>query len=186
MKKSTKGAIAVAAAAVLLLGGAGSIAYWSESATVEGGTIEAGELKLDDGSCDDAWVYAGDSASAGEAVGTIVPGDSITKDCTFTIAAQGDNLEATPTLPETISVTQTAGDENPATTLELTADATYEAGGSAVTTITEANDGQTLTATITVTFPYGDDETVNANDTQNLIAELDELTVTLEQVNPNP
>ena len=34
MKKSTKGAVAAGAAAVLLMGGAGSLAYWTASGTI--------------------------------------------------------------------------------------------------------------------------------------------------------
>lgn len=39
MKKTTKGtiAIAIAAAITLLLGGAGSLAYWQESASISAG-----------------------------------------------------------------------------------------------------------------------------------------------------
>lgn len=47
MKKSTKGAIAAAAAAVLLLGGGTTLAYWTASVDIAGGTITAGELKRD-------------------------------------------------------------------------------------------------------------------------------------------
>lgn len=176
MNKTTKGALAAGAAAVLLMGGAGTLAYWSDSADVDGGTIEAGELKLDAGSCDANWVHADEST-----VSIIVPGDIISKECTFTITAEGDNLEATLTTPGTVTYTQTAGDQNPAPTLDLDIAATYAIDGGAVSTITEANDGDTLTATLTATFAFGDAATINANDTQNLIAELDELTVTLTQ-----
>lgn len=37
MKKTTKGTIAIAAAITLLLGGAGSLAYWQESASISAG-----------------------------------------------------------------------------------------------------------------------------------------------------
>ena len=46
MKKSTKGALAAAAAGSLLLGGAGSLAYWTDAETVGGGSIASGHLKL--------------------------------------------------------------------------------------------------------------------------------------------
>ncbi|MDI9944213.1 alternate-type signal peptide domain-containing protein [Rhodococcus sp. 1.20] len=47
MKKQTKGAIAAAAAGALLLGGAGSLAVWSDSADVSGGgPVTSGALDL--------------------------------------------------------------------------------------------------------------------------------------------
>ena len=46
MKKSTKGALAATTAGVLLLGGAGSLAFWSDS--IGGSTISSGHISLDD------------------------------------------------------------------------------------------------------------------------------------------
>ena len=179
MNKSTKGALAMGAAAVLLLGGTGTLAFWSDSATVNGGSVTSGSLALDAVGCDATWVYD-NGASAGDTVGEVVPGDAIAKSCTFTIDAEGDHLEATPTVPATVTYT-TSGS---APTLDLSVAATYDVDGTPLTgadTITEANDGDTLTADIVVTFPYGDATTINANDTQNLTTTLDGLTVTLTQ-----
>lgn len=185
MKNVTKGALAAGTAAVLLMGGAGTLAFWTAEDDVNGGTIAAGELKLTAVGCDAGWVYAPGNAGAGGAVTTIVPGDAITKSCTFTVLAKGDHLSATPTTPTTLTYQQTAGDVNPAPTLSLTVGAAYTINSAPVTTITPANNGQTLSAAITVTFPYGDATTVNLNDTQNLVATLDDLTVTLTQDDPN-
>ena len=52
MKKATKGALAVTAAGALLLGGAGTLAYWNDVQGVTGGTISSGHLKLTPGTCD--------------------------------------------------------------------------------------------------------------------------------------
>ncbi|MBM4653639.1 alternate-type signal peptide domain-containing protein [Rhodococcus hoagii] len=46
MNKKTKGAIAAGAAAVLLAGGAGTMAAWNSSASLPSATITAGELKV--------------------------------------------------------------------------------------------------------------------------------------------
>lgn len=46
MNKTTKGALAAGAAGILLLGGAGSYALWSDAETVQGGTITAGNLDI--------------------------------------------------------------------------------------------------------------------------------------------
>ena len=185
MKKSIKGAIATGGAAVLLLGGAGSLAYWTDAATVNGGTVNSGFLTLDDGVCDDA-VYAVGNAKAGVDVINWVPGDAISVDCTFVIAAEGDNLAATPEIPDTVTITGGGA------SFKADVAATYtlnDVAFVATDKVTEANDGQSLVATIKVSFPYGTDETgtpiVNGNDTQDVDAVLDDLTVTLTQDDPN-
>ena len=58
--------------------------------------ISEAKLKLGDVTCDPGgWVYADGNAGAGDAVQLIVPGDSISKECTFDVTAAGDNLTAT-------------------------------------------------------------------------------------------
>lgn len=179
MKKSTKGALAAAGAAALLLGGAGSLAYWTDQGTANGGTITTGTMSLSGGACDGNWTYVGGSGDGGT-VTTIVPGDEITKDCTFTVTGNGDHLTANLSAPADVTYTVPGG--NPAT-MQLTSSATYDLDG------TTYGDGdsfpisgtQTLTAHIDVTFPYGDATAVNANDTQNITATLDAITVTLTQ-----
>lgn len=184
MNKTTKGSLAAGAAAVLLLGGAGSLAYWTDSATVNGGSVNSGFLTLDDGDCDDSWVYAAGSASPGATVVNFVPGDIVTKQCTFVIGAEGDNLAATPAIPASVTITPTPA----APSFTATVGATYTLAGaaySASTPITEDDDGDALVATILVTIPFGTNEAgvplVNANDTQNITAALADLTVTLTQ-----
>lgn len=183
MKKSTKGALAAGAAAVLLLGGGGSLAYWTATGTVDGGSFDTGTLGLTADDCSTAaWTYA-TPGHVGEAVTLVVPGDSIQKDCTFTVAATGDHLAATADAPGTVDVTPTPA----APTVQATVAATYDIGGTALPpggTITSANDGQTLTAHLVVTFPYGDGSTIDFNDTQNINAALSALTVTLTQTDP--
>ncbi|MBT1671937.1 alternate-type signal peptide domain-containing protein [Curtobacterium flaccumfaciens] len=188
MKKTTKAAIAAGGAAVLLLGGAGSLAFWSDSGTVAGGTITTGSASLSDGTCDEGWVYA-TGTDAGNPVTAIVPGDAITRDCTFTINGVGDHLTVNLTAPEALSVTATTGTP---TTLGVTASASYVRDGVALANgASFAVDGpETLQAAITVTFPYGTATTVNANDTQSVVGQLDDITVGLTQdqssgANPN-
>ena len=197
MKKSTKGAVAAGAAAVLLLGGAGSLAFWTATGTADGGAITSGDLKLTDGTCDPTWQYADGAAGAGTDVALFVPGDQVTKQCTFELEATGDNLSATLDAPASVSYTA----PGTAASLSLTADTTFTIDALPVVspavptpiadggTVTSANDGDTITATFVVTIPYGTDESgtpvVNGNDTQNITATLDTLTVTLTQVDPS-
>ena len=58
MKKSTKGALAAGGAAVLLLGGAGSLAYWTASGSVPGGSLTSGSMTLSSVTCG-SWTYGG-------------------------------------------------------------------------------------------------------------------------------
>ena len=81
MKKSTKGALAAGAAAALLLGGAGSLAYWTDAATVNGGQITSGSMDLTATDCSSAtWLHIEDDS----VVTTIVPGDTVYKVCSAT------------------------------------------------------------------------------------------------------
>lgn len=198
MKKSTKGAVAAAAAGALLLGGAGSLAYWTADGSVTNSDITAGDLTLTDGTCADDWTYAGTETP----VQLFVPGDEIAKTCTFDLTASGDNLEAELDAPDTVAVTT----EPEGTSFDIDVDATYTklaAGGVPADdtvaigdgdTITSADDGSTITVNFVVTIPFGTDEdgagepvtVINANDTQNIVASLANLTVTLTQLDPNP
>ncbi|MGA8845349.1 MAG: alternate-type signal peptide domain-containing protein [Nocardioides sp.] len=199
MNKTAKGSLAAGAAAVLLLGGAGSLAYWSDSAVVDGGQVNSGFLTLDavpviaaaEGvTQQDCTVikYAAGTTDAGDTVNNFVPGDVVSTECTFVIGAEGDNLAATPTIPATVEITGAGASfvAEVAATYEL---GTPRAAYTGSTPITEDNDGDELVATITVTFPYGTDQDgspiENGNDTQNVNAILDDLTVTLTQDDPN-
>src|SRR5690242_1890803 len=98
MKKSSKGALAAAAAGVLLLGGAGSLAFWSATDTVNGTSVTAGELKLSQATCT-GWTFDAGETVAGKtyvpATDKIVPGDTISRSCDWTLTAVGEHLRAT-------------------------------------------------------------------------------------------
>ncbi len=185
MKKSTKGAIAAGAAAVLLLGGAGTLAFWSADTDADLGTIESGELKLSDMTCDGWELDGGDAFDA--STDAIVPGDTLTRDCTTTITAVGDHLEATVGLQGGTGIALSGGNPD-ATGANITAAAAFAVDGTTIAdggSVTDADNGKTLTATITVDFPYGTDDATNAqngNATQELTATLDTISVALTQV----
>ena len=195
MNKTTKGALGAAAAAALLMGGVGSLAYWSDDAMVNGGSVNSGNLTIDPiavapntTACDPAWKHT-NGPKVGAAVTSIVPGDVITKSCTFVIGAKGDNLSATPPGPPTVGFTATpkTGAAAPTTT-NLPVAATYTLGTTALGAtqkITEADGGKTLTARIQVSFPYDAAAPAgkNLNDTQNVLFTLNDLTVKLVQDN---
>ncbi|HET6153923.1 MAG TPA: alternate-type signal peptide domain-containing protein [Marmoricola sp.] len=177
MNKSTKGALAAAAGGVLLLGGAGSLAYWNDAASVAGGTINSGKLSLTDtttGTCSSApWTIDAAESPAGvtfdPATDTLVPGDVLTKHCSYTIGAQGTHLRAT--------VNATGGVATGALAPALTVAGAFTVAGAPVTSITSANDGNTLDAAISVTFAPSSDNT-----TQLTSATLSSYVVSLQQV----
>lgn len=189
MNKTIKGAGAAVAAGVLLFGGAGSLAFWSASESVAGGSISSGELKLTETSCDATWSLNGgtytdpvaddpgttevDETDAGT---LIVPGDTLTKSCSYTIEAAGENLSAD------LTVTAPAESGAAGLTEEVDTSGAFTVNGATATTITEENDGQPLVATITVDFPFG----VEDNGSQDLTAALDAYTVTATQTNATP
>ncbi len=176
MKKSTKGAVAAAAAAVLLLGGAGSLAYWTADTDVDAGAIEAGSIELTALACD-GFVHSDDSP-----VTLVVPGDVVTNDCDATLVLEGDNIGATLEIDPTTLPT-----DNPLAD-ELTADVVLlDAGGVEVESIDGAGT-YTVTAQITVDFPYGGPvtdppQTGADNDSQNGAVDLGDLELVAVQTN---
>jgi len=171
MKKSTKGALAAAAAGTLLLGGAGSLAFWNATATVGSSTVNAGSLTLTDDDCSDWILDNGEQVGNVALVDSIVPGDQLTKTCTYKITATGDHLRAT--------LGASGGTPGGALAGVVTVTPSFEVGGSSITEITEDNDGDTLTAKIVLDFPYG---TGVDNDTQLDQLTLSDYVVTATQV----
>lgn len=155
MNKTIKGAFAAGTAAVLLLGGAGTLAYWNDTATVGGTTFTAGDLKLDSTSCGTAgWTVTNAVTQTTPVAFTpgsdkIVPGDVLKKTCTVSIVAVGKNLKAD------LGVTGGASTASTMDSGAFSVSGDFKLGGQALSTITSANNGQTVAATITVTFPRG-------------------------------
>jgi len=180
MNKSTKGALAVGTAALLLVGGAGTLAFWTADETTPGGTIDAGHLDLvvdgTNAGCG-AWSLDSGESAAGTWSGgdPLVPGDVLSKTCAFTIDAQGNHLRAT----VDVSDPDVTGDLAAGLVVDAT-DITVD--GVAATSFTELNDGDPLGVTITVTFtdPGSADNTYNDPDT-DVSAVLDTITVTATQ-----
>lgn len=173
MTNITKGAIAAAVAAVLLLSGAGTLAYWEDSDDVTGTDFDAGSLSLTPLNACNVW-----NLDTGEPGGSpfdpltemIVPGDVITKVCTFTVDAVGTHLRAT--------VAAVPGTNSGDLLEDLTVAAIDLAiDGAPITEITEANDADVLSVTVQVTFDSSADNT-----TQTLAAVLDTIAIETQQV----
>ncbi|MFD1814526.1 alternate-type signal peptide domain-containing protein [Rhodococcus gannanensis] len=167
MNKQTKGAIAAGAAALLLAGGAGTMAAWNASENVAGGAINSGKLTLtQEGST--GWTVNG-QAVADIASYLAVPGDEIVYNAAFKIGAAGDNLEAVLDVDEGSISGDLAAALDPA--VAVTLNGAPLAGG----VVTDANDGQVVQAQVTFNFD------ATGTDFQNVDADLSEFTVTLTQ-----
>lgn len=178
MNKSTKGAVAAAAAGALLLGGAGSLAYWNSEQTIAGGAISSGTLTLtqETGQVCTDWTLDAAGGATAYTPGTtlVVPGDVITKTCDYTVTASGAHLAASLTMDAT-SIT---GDADLAAA--LTPAATYTLGVSPVSSgqsITTADNGSVLHAVISVTF----NTATSGVTAQGMTASLDNIVVGLTQ-----
>lgn len=71
MNRTTKGAIAVGAATLLLLGGGGTFALWNTSQQVDAATVSSGELSLVEG--DTAGWYNSGAFDAAHAAWLLIP-----------------------------------------------------------------------------------------------------------------
>jgi len=174
MKKSTKGAVAAGAAAVLLLGGAGSLAYWNAEGTIAGGSITSGTLKLtpaDTGS----WELNGTELTSTTAP-KIVPGDELVYTGSYTVSATGENIQG--------NLTVTGGAGTPWATATVTP--TFTLDGTTITgqtAIDEDNDGDVVAARVAVDFPFG---TTADNSSQAKTVNLSAIQVALVQTDASP
>lgn len=153
MNKLIKGSIAGAAGIALLLGGAGTLAYWNDSASVgNAAVVSSGKLDVVAGT--GAWtVQVGTGAptaltASQLAAYRIVPGNKLVYTETLTVDAVGDNLKFT--LGETVSTAVTSTISGATVTPEFA----VTKGGAAVSTFTGLTAGSyTVVAKITVDFP---------------------------------
>lgn len=173
MKKSTKGAVAASAAVLLLLGGWGTHASWTDNKTVTGTDVGTGTLALN-GTCD-GWLLKIDTSdpspvSFDPSVLKLGPGNILTRHCTFTIDTGGAKVTAD---FSTSGGGLTGADAATlASNLNISTDYT-DSAGVAIPGSTTFADGDEINADITVTLPAGVDSTV-----QNLAATLQDITVT--------
>ena len=193
MQRLTKAAMATGAAAVLLLGGAGTMAYWTGSATAgSSATLAAGTFTVGSNpACANSWTYvAPGSGSVGTPAtnGGIVPGDIVTTTCTFAVTGVGDHIAlagATVSNPVWQNPTTALPTQLGAATItKVTIGSTdYNPDSSGVISETVPLTSGTptnVTVQIQVTFDYA-----NATDTSQggIPAALDQITVTFQQGN---
>jgi len=166
-RSRVKAITAIAAGAVLLLGGGTTLAYWSTSLTVPAGTVNSGDLNLV-AAGEPAWTLQGVLEAAPTTVADpasvlIVPGDTLTLTQDVTLTLVGDTIEAA---LEVADATLPAG-----------LDATVTTAGADAANLTAADNGATLTVTVEFVF---DPATAN-RDLVNTSFDLSDVALTLTQ-----
>ena len=190
MNKFTKASIATGAGIILLLGGAGTLAYWNDSAAVDGGAITAGTLGIDSAGAgkwyDVSSVGAltdpetqGVDITAAVAGGTflVVPGDKLVYVESFTVEATGEHLVA--------SIAADAASIDKGTWgADLSASTALSIGGTTVSSITDDNDGDTVKVLVTLAFALNSSVGVDApvnNTSQGTTVDLEDLAIVVTQ-----
>jgi len=137
MNKLVKGGLAAAAGIALLMGGAGSLAYWNASETSSSGQIQTGHLTL-----------SADAAGSWD-VAKLAPGHTATYTQVFHLSVVGDGIE--------VALASQIGTGGTLPT-DITQSTSYDIDGTAWngTDTKTLNEGDyTVTATVTVTFAAG-------------------------------
>lgn len=184
MNRKTKGALAVGAGAILLLGGAGSYALWSDESPVGGDAITTGDLQLNCGAGGSWTDVSPDGVVGGPAVDPatdlMVPGDWWKYANTCTVVATGKNMHAqisvdTASVPgSTITDPACGGDC-------VTFDNTAAIGaGTPVSTPVTVNNGDSVAVGVVVKFNRDTPNRVGVNTTLN----VNGMKVVLNQVRP--
>ncbi|MCF8589974.1 alternate-type signal peptide domain-containing protein [Gordonia liuliyuniae] len=174
MNRKTKGALAVGAGAIILLGGAGSFALWSDTEDIAGGNITAGDFGLDCGT-DGAWTDKSPTMNGGTAVDPaadlMVPGDIWEYAGNCTVKATGKNIAAT--LGVDLGTANVPSDNFAVTTTVNGTDTT--------TTPISVTNGQSLPVAVRVNFL---ESTPNLEDVHAQVT-VSGMKITLNQVRPS-
>lgn len=177
MKKQTKGAVAAGGAAVLLLGGLGSLAYWNDSENVPGGTITAGSLTI--GTVSGTWSDNHSHTNLDFTSFRMVPGDVLTYTATVPVTANGTNLKAK-LYADTAAVTGTLAPM--VTTTIKSGGSSIIGSGSGVAIVVPAPASTTpvnVPVEVTITLPFG---STADNTSQNTSLDLAQMKLNVEQV----
>lgn len=179
MSRTTKSVVAVGAGILLLTAAGGTFAQWSESETLDGGTVTAGHLDMEVTS--GTWYdtkgtdTTTDDTELDASTFRIVPGDTIEYRATITPDLVGDNLEA-----ELESDLATAtGDLADFVTTEATLD------GAPTQTLTPDDSGESFDAVVRVEMPYGEGTVTDPDGGEDTSLDLSSMKISLVQ-SPNP
>ncbi|QGU08456.1 hypothetical protein COCCU_12780 [Corynebacterium occultum] len=194
MNKLAKGSLAAAAGTILLLGGAGTFMSWNADATITGGAVAAGHLRLLPSEGPATWEVNEQKVEDISAF-RIVPGDVVEYTTLVKLEAEGDNLTASLELTDA-AITATPGDwasealsahlEKEAM-LELTpesnritsnADGTYAINAGSGTIVED------VLVSVRLEFPFAAG-TATDEDAMNGSVDISDMSVKLTQTNTN-
>ncbi len=186
MNRKAKAALAAGAAAVLLLGGAGTFAFWQDQTESGGGTITSGTLALSEctPTSGSGWrdVTGGRSVAVDLPDFRIVPGDTREYSCTSTVTASGTNLSATLAADTSEMFSELSDPALQAQLIDTSLTATTSSGAVLPDAqVTDQNDGETLTIAARLTF----DPETSGTIAQGTSVTLNNVLITLTQ-NLNP
>ncbi|MBG6238781.1 alternate signal-mediated exported protein [Mycetocola sp. CAN_C7] len=162
MKKTTAAAVAAAVGAALLLGGAGTLAYWSDTAASSTQIVNAGKLDLGATVTAGTWKVSNGTTIVDQPLtGKVVPGDQLKAEFLVPAELVGQNLKSelkvTPSVPAgTLSskvTVKVAIATDAATT--VTSSSTPIVKEFTPTTLAAASTGGNVKVTVTVDFPFG-------------------------------
>lgn len=176
MERLTKAALATVGAAALLVGGAGTLAFWTDDGLSTGTDVTAGSLAVTDGVCGEWTLDGGGAVTDG-----IVPGDTITTNCSLTVAGVGDHIALSDI---TVSAPTWAADNALTAVLDVGTESATLDGAELTLPLTEpvpVAAASPLVVTVSAEFPAD-----SANDTQGLIAALEDVTVQVTQAHVVP
>ncbi|MBO0607603.1 alternate-type signal peptide domain-containing protein [Myceligenerans salitolerans] len=176
MERLTKAALATGGAALLLLGGAGTLAYWTAEGTAEGPDIVSGSFSLSSSSCEDTWTLDDGTPLTGGSA--LVPGDTVTLECVYTIAGEGQHLAL-----GDVTVSAPTWETENAFTAELTlTDPSFTVNGTEPALPAPIATGDTVEVLLGVNFDGPGATNASQSTTgAELIAALDTVTVTMTQ-----
>ena len=181
MNKLVKGAVATAAGVALLMGGAGTFAYWNDSVGITGATITAGNLKVAapaTAPVTDGWKVQKNGTADPANILNIAsfvasPGDKFILTKTINLTATGNNLEAKLALGAGSITAATTGTADTALAAYLSKTATISASGTGIAPIgttgtyliTPSTTGilkSPVTVTVTINYPKDPNTVTNA------------------------
>lgn len=169
MNKLTKGAVALGVGTALMLGGAGTFAYWNQSVQAGGGTITAGNLEL----TAETGKWTGPDGQPIDDISKyrIVPGDKLTYTQDLNVTLEGSKIAANLTVERPAGEGNTFNPEN----IKI-GDITLKKGAQDVDNL--LTESQTVTAS--TTFEFKEDVTGNAD--VNATYDFDKVAFKLQQV----
>lgn len=163
LRSAGVGAAIAGLAAMLLLGGQGSLASWRVASTVQAGTLTTGALALTpvtangtNGCTQWSFTTTGGSSSGTYGSQALQPGDTLVADCKYSLTAKGGNLVG--------HIAVGSPSTAPPAALNL-ATSSITLAGSARSTFTSADDGATVKVALTLSVPSSDTSNPSADAT---------------------